>query len=64
MQFTGKSLEKLRTGIDYAIDALHTEIGLNIGDLGYDEAEAEEDIVYFKKLLERIDRAIAKEKAK
>jgi len=66
MQFTGRSLQMVRDGIDLAIDELQNEIATCPDVFAYsrelDALEAEQE--QFRKLLARIDRAIEKEQSR
>ena len=63
MQFTGKSLLLVREGIELALGQLHNQIATcpNVFEYAEDIEELEEEQEKYRKLLARIDRAIAKE---
>jgi len=66
MQLTGRNLQLARDGVSLGIDELHNQVA-TCPDVDYyaahlDEIEAEME--QMKRLLARMDRAIAKEQAR
>lgn len=66
MKFTGHSLKLLRQGVLYALDETQNQIATcpDVNLYGDDLAQLEADSVRFNNLLERINKAIAKEGSK
>lgn len=64
MIFTGRNLQRVRQGIEYALDEIHNRIGtcpdVELYEAYIDELEQEQE--EYKRLLARIDRAIEKER--
>jgi hypothetical protein len=63
MQFTGKNLLMVRDGISLAIDEIRNQIATcpDVFEYAEDIEELEDEQEKYRKLLARIDRAIAKE---
>lgn len=66
MTFQGKGLDRLRRVVEHAIANVHTELAIHPDPDHYldDIEDLEQEAQEFRRLLARIDKAIAKESAR